>query len=95
MLFIKWPVGTLSKTLQILSIRSICMFAIIFALSISFVKFFGAGQIGYGSELQINGKQITPLGYIEIAKTSLGWAVIAWFSALLVISKSNHTDKAT
>jgi len=95
MLFIKWPTGTLSKALQVLSIRSICLFAIIFAISISFVKFFGVGQIGSGPELQINGKQITLLGYKEIAKTSSVWAMIAWFSALLVIAKSNQSDKAT
>lgn len=95
MLFVKRPTGALSNALQVLSIRSMCLFAIIFAISISFVKFFGVGQIGYGPELQINGKQITLLGYKEIAKTSSVWAMIAWFSALLVIAKSNQSDKAT
>ena len=90
-LFNKWLTGALMKTLPILSIRSIFLFAIILAISISFVKLFGAGQVGYGPELQINGKQITSLGYIEISKTSFGWAGIAWLSALAVAVKSNHS----
>lgn len=83
-LFMRWPNGRTLANVTGITIRSIAFVAALFALSILWIKLFPSGQVGYGDRLQIDGTQITPLGYAMLSKWSGIFGIFVFGSAILV-----------
>ncbi|MEO9826796.1 MAG: hypothetical protein ABJF50_20535 [Paracoccaceae bacterium] len=81
--FIKWPVGSAMDVLRDTATKSIFFSAAAFLASIFWVKSLNSGQIGYGEYMQIDGSNITLLGYATIAKWSGFLGVLVFGSAVI------------
>jgi hypothetical protein len=82
-LFAKWPSGDWKSWARRHLIASVFLGFLLLVLVVVFITVVGAGQLGYGDELMIQGHQITSRGLVYLTKICLFTSGLVFVAAML------------